>query len=645
LLDGLLGTIEGLCFVVRGTGDIIYSSFNSLYNFTVSVVTNGVDLQALMKDTYQAVYQGWENLSQFVTEVGEIGKLLYDKLNDAAYLKGLVVDIKDAIACYFIDLWESGTLVKSLAYAGGLIAFEAVAAFFTAGATVAIKGSKFVQFMGYLKSGKIGGFITEALQNNPAKRFLCKLKVIDGCFVQNTPILMASSTNQFSLRNSVTGLALAAMPIAVPIQEVNLFDYAVAHKSVNASYGLTASTDATYILDKDPYTSDEQRSRDHYEINDTDWSEVTFEQMLGSSKCKLALHQEWIAQNNYTVEAVVNMNLPEQGISGPFKITSIRHITPQKKPVDEDETDDYAYRPVTGLFVHESNDVWKIKFDNGSELGVTNNHPIFSVSKGDWQHAGHLEIGEEVLAKGGNIKVTSKERDLNIQPVYNLEVKDLHNFLVSNAGVLVHNSCARRILGDVEFKERKDFYISRGHTAAEAEELVEMDALKTGLIDEAINSGKYVEKGLAKTIRDAASDFADDMKNELLSQIGNSALNVVREVTLDIVLNDGTNFTVYADQLANSNNGDLHIGESKYSTKDKEWDKDWKSAATKNQKKFIDALNSSSIANITPRGDSGKLATIGLTNGQSFNPSKIKSFRLFGSNAGSKSIKKILKLF
>jgi hypothetical protein len=258
---------------------------------------------------------------------------------------------------------------------------------------------------------------------------------------------MASTSNQFTLRNAVPAYAMAALPIiSVPIQDVQLFDYAVAHKSVNASYGLQANNDDTYVIGNDPYTSDQQRSRDQYEINDTDWNEVTFEQIDGTSKCKLALNYYWIEKNNYSVDAIVNMNLPEQGISGPFKITSIKHITPQKKPVDEDEADDYEYRPVTGLFVHQSNEVWKIKFDNGTELGVTNNHPIYSVSKGDWQHAGHLEIGEEVLAKGGNTKVASKERDLTVQPVYNLEVKDLHNFLVGDVGVVVHNLCNKALI-------------------------------------------------------------------------------------------------------------------------------------------------------------------------------------------------------
>ena len=349
--------------------------------------------------------------------------------------------------------------------------------------------SAMTRFMMYAKVGI--NLMREVLTNNFAVKFI--LKKLDegyelvkisgefcikkgsdvrkctsflGCFTKNTPVLMVSKRSDFqsenrdtksrfsertvqslaqlgdSLKNTTAAYAMVALPIiSIPIQDVQLFDYAVAHKSVNSSYGLTASSDDTFIIGKDPYTSDQQRSRDQYEINDTDWNEVSFEEVNGTSTCKLALHSDWISNHDYTVDGIINMNLPEQGISGPFRITSIKHIIPQKKPVDEDPNDEWEYRPVTGLFTHLSNDVWKITFDNGEVLGVTNNHPIYSVLKGNWQNAGHLEIGEEVLAKGSNTKVVGKERDQALQLVYNLEVKDLHNFLVGNVGVVVHNSC------------------------------------------------------------------------------------------------------------------------------------------------------------------------------------------------------------
>jgi hypothetical protein len=284
---------------------------------------------------------------------------------------------------------------------------------------------------------------------------------------KDTPILMVSNRSQLqaeneairngfidyepsqtwlglskSFKNTGYGLALAAMPIItpVPIQDVQLFDYSVAHKSVNASYGLQANNDDTYVIGNDPYTSDQQRSRDQYEIDNDNWNEVVFEELNGSSTCKLAMHNDWIQSKGYVTDGIVNLNLPEQGISGPFKITSIKHIIPQKKP-ESDPGEGYEYKPVTGLFIHHSDQVHNITFSNNETIGVTAPHPIFSTTHNDWRLAGELEVGEKVLTYHGEATVTNTEKKAGSEAVYNLEVKDLHNFLVGDVGIVVHNLC------------------------------------------------------------------------------------------------------------------------------------------------------------------------------------------------------------
>ena len=300
-----------------------------------------------------------------------------------------------------------------------------------------------------------------------------------GC--KGTPVLVAnknydSSINLFKISNAKSLAVAAAMPIvAVPIQEVQLLDYAVAHETVNSTYGLTASVDDDIylgLLDKDPYTSDQQRERDKYQLDDENWNAVVFVEVNGSSTAKLALHKDWIEKQSYEIDAVVNLNLPEQGISGPFRITSIRHILPQKQPVDEDESDDYNYKPVTALFTHVSDQVYDIDFDNGESLGVTYQHPIYSVTVGDWKLVGELEIGEEVLTKSGNTKVVSSSKKEESETVYNLEVNELHNFLVGESGVVVHNSCAdeirdyvRAVTGNSSWVMRKPAVLTAGTKA------------------------------------------------------------------------------------------------------------------------------------------------------------------------------------
>ncbi|HMS30459.1 MAG TPA: colicin D domain-containing protein [Saprospiraceae bacterium] len=74
-------------------------------------------------------------------------------------------------------------------------------------------------------------------------------------------------------------------------------------------------------------------------------------------------------------------------------------------------------------------------------LGVTAPHPIFSTTYNDWRLAGELEVGEKVLTYHGEASVLSNVKKEGSEIVYNLEVKDLHNFLVGNVGVVVHNGC------------------------------------------------------------------------------------------------------------------------------------------------------------------------------------------------------------
>lgn len=442
VLDAILDNAMALYEVGKGIFNFAIHTFPgySFFNLIKSYIELG-NFAAASKAAAEEEGEYWQDVFKTVKAISNFLKPCISYLINPVCITSVVMPIVMEIKTWITDMIAT---TNNVGYTIGRIVGEVALALLTEGAVLVGKTGSFSKAgLKLLQKVEKVQDLNRALREgwhaskNINRKSFCEI-LAKGCFIKDTPVLMAG--NPF--RNTAAAYAMAAVPIiSVPIQDVQLFEYAVAHKSLNASYGQTASSEDTYIIGKDPYTSDQQRSRDQYEINETDWYSVSFEGVHTSSVCDLAMHYDWIKQNKYAVDAVVNMNLPEQGISGPFKITSIKHIIPQKKPVDEDEADDYEYRPVTGLFVHESNDVWKIKFDDGTELGVTNNHPIYSVSKGDWQHAGHLEIGEEVLAKSGNAKVVCKERDLTVQPVYNLEVKDLHNFLVGDLGVVVHNGC------------------------------------------------------------------------------------------------------------------------------------------------------------------------------------------------------------
>jgi len=87
----------------------------------------------------------------------------------------------------------------------------------------------------------------------------------------------------------------------------------------------------------------------------------------------------------------------------------------------------------------------KDHFSAAHSLGITATHPIYSTTYHDWRLAGELEVGERVLTFKGEATVSSTEKRAGSETVYNLEVKDLHNFLVGDEGVVVHNICWKEI--------------------------------------------------------------------------------------------------------------------------------------------------------------------------------------------------------
>lgn len=453
----------------------------------------------------------------------------------------------------------------------------------------------------------------------------------------------------FQRINQVYALGLLTLAL---IQETSLLDYALTHKTVNsalysetkASYGLTANSDDTYIIDthkvpsrsQDLYTSDEQRRRDQYEIDEDNWHEVAFEEVNGNSTCRLALHNDWIINHGYVVDGIVAMNLPEQGISGPFKITAIKHILPQKKPVDEDPDDEWEYKPVTGLFIHRSDQVPTLAFASADDsqvetLGVTAAHPIFSATHQDWRLAGELEAGEKVLTYKGEATVISNERKPGNEFVYNLEVKDLHNFLVGDRGVVVHNACAKTYFGKNYDELLRNLKSSGELTHSEAVE--ELEKLAKAAQDKIIELGEPLTKAITNEIRVASKDFANKMTDELLYQLGNTATEVITEVTFTVILNSGAEYEIRPDAVVDNSQGGIDIGEAKYTTDDsKDWDKKYRSSMTDHQRKFEDDFKANNVKHIIPKGPNTKLAKVNLSKGVPVTMSQIKSYRIFGSN-------------
>jgi hypothetical protein len=140
----------------------------------------------------------------------------------------------------------------------------------------------------------------------------------------------------------------------------------------------------------------------------------------------------------------VHLDMPELGAAGQATVTKISPNHLDTRLWNENRQGDYVSRPITGKFEHESNEVYYLSFEgNPAPLGVTGNHPIWSIDRNGWAEAGNLQVGEKVKTQTGTSKLTQKQVVKGKQKVYNLEVYQDHNYLVSVDRILVHNHYIR----------------------------------------------------------------------------------------------------------------------------------------------------------------------------------------------------------
>jgi len=464
MLDGLMGDLTFF-----GTAAMsISEKLNNVFSFGFEAFVDSFRFSFSSFEVKKNIALKYAHLSaEKIEEFYDNISSAYESIEQVYYSGGISFSnfggVLEQITEGFIG-WVKGSILQSVAkdsgYEVGKIAYIFVSLVFPA------SPGKFKLLGGggkLLSSGPEGasaitallkstdeavGRIADVTKRSKAKAAKTQTEIFSkGCFVEDTPVLMFNPHSKHSNGNAINSKSIdSEVNIKLPIQEVKLLDYTVSHKTVNAAYGMTVNKNDDYLLGltQDPYTSDQQRARDKYEINNVDWNEVIFEEVHGSSIAKLALHNDWIKKKGYRLGALINLDLPEQGLSGKFKIKSIKHILPQKKPKDKNEVDEFAYSPITGIFVHESLDVWKLELSDGNDLKVTFAHPIYSVDLGDWRMAGALKKGEAILTKSGEVTILVKKSKIKgTHKVYNLEVKHLHNFLVGESEVVVHNTCKK----------------------------------------------------------------------------------------------------------------------------------------------------------------------------------------------------------
>jgi guanyl-specific ribonuclease Sa len=140
----------------------------------------------------------------------------------------------------------------------------------------------------------------------------------------------------------------------------------------------------------------------------------------------------WLAAHGAAVGAWIDLAVPELGISGRAQVTDIAACPPIESGYG---------RVVLGTFTHISHDVLDLRLVGQAEpIGVTFGHPIWSLDRADWVKAGELRPGERVATQTGRAVVASLTPRPGAIRTYNLAVEGDHRYLVSAAGVVVHNA-------------------------------------------------------------------------------------------------------------------------------------------------------------------------------------------------------------
>ncbi|MCR5308106.1 MAG: HINT domain-containing protein [bacterium] len=101
------------------------------------------------------------------------------------------------------------------------------------------------------------------------------------------------------------------------------------------------------------------------------------------------------------------------------------------------------YKEVLEVYENSGSYFTDVTLDNGEIITSTYTHPYYVSELGQYVKAGYLEQGMKLLDKEGKqIRIASVSNYYKNDVVFNMNVRDNHNYYVGNTSVLVHNDCA-----------------------------------------------------------------------------------------------------------------------------------------------------------------------------------------------------------
>lgn len=149
---------------------------------------------------------------------------------------------------------------------------------------------------------------------------------------------------------------------------------------------------------------------------------------------------DWLRANDGAVGQTIDLEIEEMGVEGSAEIQRVDSCPPIQPGFGQ---------VVTATFAHAAKDVIDIHVEGvKAPIGCTANHPFWSEDRQAFVPAGQLRVGETLRTVDAVTRVVGLMPRGKPERVYNLEVNLEHVYYVSTAGVLVHNACNSKILGD-----------------------------------------------------------------------------------------------------------------------------------------------------------------------------------------------------
>lgn len=102
------------------------------------------------------------------------------------------------------------------------------------------------------------------------------------------------------------------------------------------------------------------------------------------------------------------------------------------------ETNKKELKKVLETFIHQKDEIYTLKVNN-QLIYTTEEHPFYVINKG-WINAEKLKFNDKLLSiKTGPTNIQNISKRNNKTYVYNFEVEDNHNYLITKEDLLVHN--------------------------------------------------------------------------------------------------------------------------------------------------------------------------------------------------------------